>query len=99
MMKFDRIYFLAALLLVFPACSGDLPEPSADFYAKQGWQQYQTGLYEEAQKNFELAQKVPNYILFCRILLLFRRAQKSHRNSIKSTYASDFLLLPFAEIS
>jgi len=58
MTKSNRIYFLVALLLVFPACSSDLPEPSADFYAKQGWQQYQLGLYEEAQKNFELAQKL-----------------------------------------
>ena len=44
--------------LGFLACSPDLPEPTADFYAKQGWSQYKSGQYGDAKSSFELAQRL-----------------------------------------
>ena len=44
--------------LGFSACSPDLPEPTSDFYSKQGWSQYKNGQYDDAKSSFELAQQL-----------------------------------------
>jgi len=54
----ELVWLCLTLGLSFLACSPDLPEPTADFYAKQGWSQYKNDQYEDAKNSFQLAQQL-----------------------------------------
>ncbi len=54
----ELVWLCLILGLSFLACSPDLPEPTADFYAKQGWSQYKNGQYEDAKNSFQSAQQL-----------------------------------------